>query len=243
MNDFVSLRGRGTNFYVHTSNFCSPPIPFIPMTRRVLVNTEVVPDGGNLPGEIWKPIAIENFGEYYHVSNMGRVMRVKSASGGTHPGFILKGCINSRFGYNHYDLYTTPRESTKFSGHALVMITFVGERPSKYNEINHKNGVKTDNRLSNLEYVSSKQNQIHAYKNGIAKRKLTHNDVRKIRKLWSESNLTCAAIGDMFGVSSTHIHDIMKGKVWKYLDDFTPPTSKERRKRVSRNIISRHQHD
>ena len=45
------------------------------------------------------------------------------------------------------------------------MLTFIGTRPEGM-VVNHKNGVKTDNRLENLEYITSRENTIHAFKMG-----------------------------------------------------------------------------
>jgi hypothetical protein len=49
-------------------------------------------------------------------------------------------------------------------------MTFVGEIKKGY-VINHINGIKSDNRLVNLEMVTQSENILHAYETGLIKRK------------------------------------------------------------------------
>lgn len=55
-----------------------------------------------------------------------------------------------------------------FNIHRLVGIVYL-ENPNKYPMINHKNGVKADNRLENLEWCSASQNIQHAFDTGLKK--------------------------------------------------------------------------
>lgn len=59
--------------------------------------------------------------------------------------------------------FSENNKQTTFSIHRLVMLTFVWERP-KWLDINHKNWIKHDNRLENLEYCTRSENELHSYK-------------------------------------------------------------------------------
>ena len=86
----------------------------------------------------------------YEISNKGRLRR---AAPGPHTrvGLIRKLKPN-RFGYHRPTLWVNGEPYNR-SVHALVLEAFVGPRPEGY-QINHKNGVKTDNRVTNLEYMT-----------------------------------------------------------------------------------------
>lgn len=58
----------------------------------------------------------------------------------------------------------------RYSVHELVLLTFIGPRPNKY-DINHINCIKNDNRLINLEYCTRSENVKHAWENGLFPKK------------------------------------------------------------------------
>lgn len=71
--------------------------------------------------------------------------------------------------------------------HRLLAFTFItNPRPDIYNEINHKNGIKHDNRLENLEWTSRSENMKHAFEHGFWRSNLIDWHKRKKDKLNSE---------------------------------------------------------
>ena len=95
----------------------------------------------------------------YEVSNQGKVRSILSD-----PPLIMTGTKNHK-GYYKVGLRRNGDEK-KFFVHRLVASAFL-KKPSGQKFINHKNGKKTDNRASNLSWVSAGENNIHAIKTGL----------------------------------------------------------------------------
>lgn len=100
--------------------------------------------------------------------------------------------------------------------HQLVMRTFVGE-PQEGQEVRHKNGDPTDNRLDNLEYGTRTENILDVYRQGKAWRALTVADVRKIRKGLAEGR-TGGSLAREYKVSRTTINRIKHGRCYSWLE-------------------------
>lgn len=107
--------------------------------------------------EVWKDI--HSYDGLYKVSNLGRV---KSFHYGKEN--ILTPCID-RCGYLSAGLSINGKMK-KYTVHRLVCLAFL-DNPQNKLEINHKNGIKTDNRLENLEYCTASENRKHAYDNNL----------------------------------------------------------------------------
>jgi len=73
--------------------------------------------------------------------------------------------VISHKGYYRVMLYNESKKRTHYSVHRLVALAFL-PNPEKKPEVNHKNGIKTDNRAENLEWVTSSENVQHFYKLG-----------------------------------------------------------------------------
>lgn len=116
--------------------------------------------------EIWKDISINT---NYEVSNLGRV-RSKARFVPCKSGFRYKKeyylTPYNHHGYLHVG-FKVNNKSVNPLIHRLVMYAFKGKREFPKWEIDHINGNSLDNRLENLEYVSSSENTKRAYALGL----------------------------------------------------------------------------
>lgn len=71
-------------------------------------------------------------------------------------------------GYPYVGLYKNCKTKTE-KLHRLIAIAFLGQPPFEKAQVNHIDGVKTNNRIENLEWCTAKQNKNHAWRTGITK--------------------------------------------------------------------------
>ena len=162
--------------------------------------------------EKWKPVV--GFEGLYEVSDIGNV---RSVDRFTRDGRFWKGREISKTkvaaGYMRAVLSVDGKYNHVYV-HRLVADAFVP---------NHIDGDKTNNSVSNLEWVTKRENGIHAYKvlghvvskNMLGKaspnRKFTDEQAEEIRA----SDKSCYAIAKEYGVSHSTIQDIRNGKTYR----------------------------
>lgn len=121
--------------------------------------------------EVW--VDIPGYNGKYSVSDMGRV-RSNIAFNGR--GKILDAPLRKKNGYRRVSIYDNNNDRKTVNVHRLVVLSFIGEIPDGM-QINHINGVKTDNRAENLEIVTPSENMKHAFRLGLEKP--TDNGLKK----------------------------------------------------------------
>lgn len=156
--------------------------------------------------EIWKKTHLS---DDYEVSNLGRVKSLKKGS-----EKILRIGKNTK-GYNHLVLSLSGKQKC-ITIHRLVCEAFI-ENPNNYKQINHKDGVKTNNNVKNLEWCNNSINQKHACKNGLQNTKLNSDDVVMIRNFIKLNVYTQKEIAEAFNVDPSIISDINTRKIWYYV--------------------------
>lgn len=117
--------------------------------------------------EKWKPV--KDFDGYY-ISNLGRVKSTRSFKGTQE--LILNGSFNQQ-GYKTITMMRKKKVYTK-TLHRLLANAFI-PNPNKLPCINHKNGIKTDNKIDNLEWCTYSHNNKEAYKMGLKEPAWTNN--------------------------------------------------------------------
>lgn len=116
----------------------------------------------NITVEVWAPV--RGYEGLYEVSDAGRV---RSLPRSTTKGRILKQQVSKRNGYCYVCL-SKDNQAKACRVHKLVWEAFTGDVVDGYDSgktLNHKDGDKTNNRLVNLERISQRDNQNHAYEN------------------------------------------------------------------------------
>lgn len=164
--------------------------------------------------EIWKEIK----GSYgpYEVSSEGRLRR---------KGRVLKpGTVGG--GYKMASMYEGPTKQPTVYGlmHRLVVEAFLGPIPEGL-QVNHKNGVRSDNRLENLEIMTAAENNLHAFRvlgrksqkgEDHPMAKLTEEIVSEIRWLFA-MGARQFHLAKEYALDATVIRDIVHRRRWRHI--------------------------
>lgn len=162
--------------------------------------------------EVWKDITGYDFP--YRISNTGKVFSVKKNK-------LFRLQIN-RKGYNCVILYKDGRPKTKLV-HRLVAEYFIGN--SNDLQVNHKDGNKLNNCVSNLEYLNNEDNRLHAYVNKLHNIRPVNqfDDDGKLIKSWESAT----QVYKVLGIRKEHICSCCKGNrkhaggyKWEYNDNY-----------------------
>lgn len=166
--------------------------------------------------ETW--LGVDGFPDY-EVSDKGHVKSLKY-------GWprVLKPIERPR-GYLSVTLYNSNYIVRQISW--LVLEAFVGKRPDGY-VTNHKDGIKINNELANLEWVTVSYNTKHAFDIGLRvpvirlgeenfHAKLTGNQVLLIKEMLYHCTYPKSHIAEMFNVSPRCIQHIDKGNSWTHI--------------------------
>lgn len=155
----------------------------------------------------------------YQISNFGNVKNIKKNK-------LLKPAIN-KDGYYTLSLSKNGVQKS-FKVHKLVASHFLKE---PIIQVNHKNGIKTDNNINNLEYITLHENILHSWINGLSKGKYKNvgNHARKIIQLDKDTEEELRQFESVYeaseklGITNTSIENCLKGRSrtsggykWKY---------------------------
>lgn len=165
----------------------------------------------NLLGEEWHKLADES----YQISNFGRLKSFRRRK-----TRILKPRLIGQ--YLMFDLRHS-KIGARMLAHRLVAQAFIPNYNNKP-EVNHKDGLKWNNHVSNLEWVTSSENQLHAINLNLqgsgqdsANAKLTNAQAVWIRSVYKpyDKKFGKSALAKLFNVSPRTIYHIIKGLTYK----------------------------
>lgn len=173
--------------------------------------------------EIWRDV--KNYKGYYQVSNLGNVKSLDRfiKGGGSQNKRKIKGrVLNKSTKRNGYDQVRLSKEGVvkDFLVHRLVSDAFIEKVENKYH-VNHINGIKTDNRVSNLEWCDAFDNMKHAEENNLVNNKgvnsplsvYTEDQIKHVKKLL-KNNVRTKDIVKLTGVGRTTVYRVSKVLQW-----------------------------
>lgn len=164
--------------------------------------------------EVWRKI--DGFGDKYQISNHGNVRSFKRGY-----GKIMKP-VKNRYGYLTIKLVYFDQKK-RFYIHRLVTTYFL-QNPENKSFVNHIDGNKKNNHLSNLEWCTNSENMIHADKIGLRNMpkgsknhmaKLSENQIKEIK--FNRSGIYQKDIAKEFNIARQTVSKILNGKLWSHV--------------------------
>jgi hypothetical protein len=173
--------------------------------------------------EIWKPIL--GYEGYYEISNTGRVKCLPRKGSGC-KNYVYFKKITPPKDNVHYPTFSlnVGGKSKSLMLHRVLAIHFI-QNPENKLQVNHIDGNKSNNDLSNLEWVSPSENIYHGLSLGIMNTakgvdkphaRFTENDVRNIKTRLINGDIGSHIAKD-YGVHKGLIYYIKNGRTWKHI--------------------------
>ena len=155
----------------------------------------------------------------YQVSDDGYVRSLVGLRGKPAPPHELKQKID-RYGYPVVCLRERPKKRMVYpTVHRLVATAFLPS-PDNKPQVNHKNGIKTDNRVENLEWSTNAENIQHAFDTGLISKKNVSAGQKRRYEREEEHRLSAARIAGRKGIHKGSINKMVKAEdLPLYLND------------------------
>lgn len=175
---------------------------------------------------MFKPV--NGYEGFYEVSSLGKVKslpKMKLTQWGLRltKERMLKVTTFHPQGYRFVTLIKEGKRKSH-SVHRLVATAFIANI-NKFPQLNHKDTIKDNNIVDNLEWCTNSFNQLHAFKYGLQdnhgsnhpRAKTVEDEVLKIREIKAGYNLTNREIGQLFGLSKCNVQQIVSRATWTHL--------------------------
>lgn len=160
--------------------------------------------------EIWK--TVPGFNGKYQASNIGRVRSLWFRHGMRKIPKLMTPCLHHK-GYKRVCL-SKDGKAKSYSIHRLVLISFKGEKNGF--QVAHNNGIRIDNRIENLRWVTPRENSLDRIKHNNSGQKLNRYYVLKIRSAFKLGYAT-RILAKNFNVTKQTIRGVVSRKYWSHV--------------------------
>ena len=144
---------------------------------------------------------------------------------------FMKKILDKRDGYHRVKIFIPGTGPRFMSVHRLIALMFI-PNPDNLPQVNHKNGIKTDNNVENLEWVTAKENTNHAIRMNLRhsipkgvdcpSTKYKIETIERICQLLSEQKYTAKEIGIMTNSNRQLVQAIAHRERWTEISDKYP---------------------
>lgn len=177
---------------------------------------------------MWKPLYYNNKRIHYEVNECGEVRNSNNK-------VLLIGGFNSS-GYIRVTIHLGVNQKKAMLVHRLVASAFMPKPPSSIYQINHIDGDKTNNNMNNLEWVTPKENTMHAWVHGLIQdgehanhHVYTEKEMRHACGLLTKG-YPINKIAKLTGIDKNAIKRVYRGKNWIFLyKEYNFPSPKKRK--------------
>lgn len=169
---------------------------------------------------MWKQITYNNMLIPYAASDEGQIRNANTLK-------ILSGGLSRENGYIQYSLSVNGKQITML-GHRLILSTFQPIANESEMTVNHKDGDKTNNKLSNLEWMTMQENILHAWRTGLN----SPHILRKVEQYSIDGDFIASYDSIADAIRTTGVVKVREaangerktagGFIWKWVEEFIP---------------------